>query len=203
MIYAYGRVSAADQNLNRQIDGFIEFGVSTKNIYTDKKSGKDFERENYKKLKRRLKSGDLLVIHSIDRLGRNYDKIMEEWADITKRIGADVFVMDMPLLDTRTSKENLTGKLISDIVLQLLSYVAQKERENIKARQREGIDAAKRRGVRFGRPEVPLPIDFEDIAKEYAQGSISIHEALNRTGLKKSTFYKNFNLRRDYFDRIA
>lgn len=194
MIFAYGRVSAADQNLNRQIDSFLEFGVDTKHIFTDKKSGKDFERENYRKLKKKLSAGDLLVIHSIDRLGRNYDMIMEEWAEITKRIGADILVLDMPLLDTRTGKENLTGKLISDIVLQLLSYVAQKERENIKVRQREGIAAAKRRGVQFGRPMVSVPVNFFETAKEYRLGSITFTEALNKTGMKKSTFYKKLKL---------
>ncbi len=194
MIYAYGRVSAADQNLNRQTDSFVDFGVRKKNIYTDKRSGKDFERENYKKLKKRLKTGDLLVIKSIDRLGRNYDMIIEEWSDITKRIGADIFVMDMPLLDTRESKENLTGKLISDIVLQLLSYVAQKERENIIIRQREGIAAAKRRGVRFGRPAKIIPVNFNETAMDYRSGRITMEEALRQTGLKKSTFYKNLNL---------
>lgn len=194
MIYAYGRVSAADQNLNRQTDSFVDFGVRKKNIYTDKRSGKDFERENYKKLKKRLKTGDLLVIKSIDRLGRNYDMIIEEWSDITKRIGADIFVMDMPLLDTRESKENLTGKLISVIVLQLLSYVAQKERENIIIRQREGIAAAKRRGVRFGRPAKIIPVNFNETAMDYRSGRITMEEALRQTGLKKSTFYKNLNL---------
>lgn len=193
MTFAYGRVSAADQNLDRQTDSFLEFGVDKRRIYTDKRSGKDFERENYKKLKLKLRSGDLLVIKSIDRLGRNYDMIIEEWSDITKRIGADIFVMDMPLLDTRSSKENLTGKLISDIVLQLLSYVAQKERENIKVRQREGIDAAKRRGVRFGRPVKIVPSNFVDLTEDYRDGKITLAEALEQTGLKKSTFYKNLN----------
>lgn len=191
MIYAYGRVSAADQNLDRQIDSFLEFGVKQNAIFTDKKSGKDFARENYQKLKNILRSGDLLVIKSIDRLGRNYEMIIEEWADITRRIGADILVMDMPLLDTRGNKGNLTGKLISDIVLQLLSYVAQKERENIKARQKEGIAAAKRRGVRFGRPLIAMPVNFMQAAEEYRSGSISIEEALKITGLKKSTFYKH------------
>lgn len=189
-MYAYGRVSAADQNLNRQIDSFLEFGVKKEAIFTDKKSGKDFDRANYKRLKRKLHKGDLLVIKSIDRLGRNYEMIIEEWADITRRIGADILVMDMPLLDTRGNKGNLTGKLISDIVLQLLSYVAQKERENIKARQKEGIAAAKRRGVRFGRPSVTMPVNFMQAAEEYRSGNISISEALVKTGLKKSTFYK-------------
>ena len=191
MIYAYGRVSAADQNLNRQIDSFLEFGVEKEAIFTDKKSGKDFDRANYKRLKKKLRKGDLVVIKSIDRLGRNYEMIIEEWADITRRIGADILVMDMPLLDTRGNKGNLTGKLISDIVLQLLSYVAQKERENIKARQKEGIAAAKRRGVRFGRPSVAMPGNFMQAAEEYRSGNISINEALVKTGLKKSTFYKH------------
>lgn len=194
MIYAYGRVSAADQNLNRQIDSFIQFGVGKAQIYTDKKSGKDFERENYRRLKTQLKSGDLLVVKSIDRLGRNYDMIIDEWGDITRRIGADIFVMDMPLLDTRSGRENLTGKFISDLVLQILSYVAQKERENIKVRQREGIAAAKRRGVRFGRPEVVQPDDFYVTADLFRSGSITREEALKRTGMKKSTFYKRLKM---------
>lgn len=189
MIYAYGRVSAADQNLNRQIDSFIQFGVERGKIYTDKKSGKNFERESYRRLKTVLKRGDLLVVKSIDRLGRNYDMIIDEWADITRRIGADIFVMDMPLLDTRVNRENLTGKFISDLVLQILSYVAQKERENIKVRQREGIAAAKRRGVRFGRPVINQPTDFTVTANLFKSGTITRDEALKRTGMKKSTFY--------------
>ena len=194
MIYAYGRVSAQDQNLNRQIDSFLKFGVPPKRIYTDKKSGKDFERANYKRLKKILSSGDLLVVHSIDRLGRNYDMIIDEWTDITRRIGADIVVMDMPLLDTRTNRGNLTGKLISDIVLQLLSYVAQRERENIHTRQSEGIAAAKKRGVKFGRPVTELPPDFDATVKEYKSGNITFEDALKRTGMKKSTFYKNLKL---------
>lgn len=196
MIYAYGRVSAADQNLNRQIDSFIQFGVGRAQIYTDKKSGKDFQRENYCLLKSLLKRGDLLVVKSIDRLGRNYDMIIAEWSDITRRIGADIFVMDMPLLDTRTNRENLTGKLISDLVLQILSYVAQKERENIKVRQREGIAAAKRRGVRFGRPVIVQPTDFTVTAAQFEEGSITMDEALRRTGMKKSTFYSRLKTMR-------
>lgn len=189
MNYAYGRVSAADQNLDRQIDCFLSNGVNKRHIFTDKKSGKDFERENYKKLMRRLKKGDMLIIKSIDRLGRNYDMIIEEWRHITKDIGADILVLDMPLLDTRTHDGNLTGKLISDIVLQLLSYVAQQERENIKARQREGIASAKRRGVRFGRPTVPMPDNFLDTVVAYKQKRITLSDALVRTRLKQATFY--------------
>ncbi|MDE6676102.1 MAG: recombinase family protein, partial [Clostridia bacterium] len=123
MIYAYARVSSADQNLDRQIDSFVNFGVEKRNIYSDKKSGKNFERENYLKLVKKLKKGDLLIVKSIDRLGRNYDMIIEEWTRITKQVGADILVLDMPLLDTRAHDNDLTGRLISDIVLQLLSYV--------------------------------------------------------------------------------
>ncbi len=190
MTYAYARVSAADQNLSRQIDSFLKHGVKEKNIYADKKSGKDFDREQYHELKKVLKKGDLVIVHSIDRLGRNYDMIIEEWADITKHIGADIMVLDMPLLDTRTSKGNLTGKLIGDIVLQLLSYVAQRERENIRVRQEEGIAAAKRRGVRLGRPEKCVPKNFMKTADAYLSGRITIKQALRQTGLKRSTFYK-------------
>lgn len=190
MTYAYARVSAADQNLSRQIDSFLSHGVKEKHIYADKKSGKDFDREQYHELKKILKKGDLLIVHSIDRLGRNYDMIIEEWADITKHIGADIMVLDMPLLDTRTSKGNLTGKLIGDIVLQLLSYVAQRERENIRVRQEEGIAAAKRRGVRLGRPEKSVPKNFMKTADAYLKGRITIKQALKQTGLKRSTFYK-------------
>lgn len=189
MNYAYARVSAADQNLNRQIDSFLAFGIKKNCIFTDKKSGKDFERHNYKRLLRKLKTGDLLVIKSIDRLGRNYEMIIDEWRRITKIVGADILVLDMPILDTRVNGENLTGKFISDIVLQLLSYVAQKERENIKARQKEGIDSAKRRGVHFGRPAVPMPENFRAIVHAYQHKEISLSDALKASGLKQATFY--------------
>lgn len=189
MIYAYARVSSADQNLNRQIDSFTAYGVVKRNIFTDKKSGKDFERESYQRLLKKLKRGDLLIIKSIDRLGRNYDMIITEWQRITKSIGADILVLDMPLLDTRSQGENLTGKLISDIVLQLLSYVAQKERENIKTRQKEGIAAAKSRGIRFGRPTLPMPPNLKDVVDAYQKKEISLSTALQATGLKQATFY--------------
>lgn len=189
MIYAYARVSAADQNLARQIDSFLSFGVPKRQIFCDKRSGKDFARENYMRLVAKLRQGDLLVIKSIDRLGRNYDMIIEEWSRITKTIGADIVVLDMPLLDTRVREDNLTGKLIADIVLQLLSYVAQKERENIRARQREGIAAARRRGVRFGRPPQSPPPDFAAVVEEFRNGKMTIEEAMDVTNLKKSTFY--------------
>lgn len=189
MNYAYGRVSAADQNLDRQIDSFLALGVDKRRIFTDKKSGKDFERDNYKKLMRKLKKGDLLIVKSIDRLGRNYDMIIAEWRHITKDVGADILVLDMPLLDTRAQDGNLTGKLISDIVLQLLSYVAQQERENIKARQKEGIASAKRRGVHFGRPAVPMPDNFPETVIAYKRKRITLSDALCRTQLKQATFY--------------
>ncbi len=189
MTFAYARVSAADQNLNRQIDSFIQFGVSRRRIYSDKKSGKDFERTGYNRLLKKMKKGDLLLIKSIDRLGRNYEMIIEEWARITRTIGADILVLDMPMLDTRARGNDLTGKLISNIVLQLLSYVAQKERENINARQREGIASAKLRGVKFGRPLIPMPEDFAECVDAYKTRKITFEDALKNTGMKKSTFY--------------
>lgn len=167
--YAYARVSARDQNLVRQIEAFQTFGVDKKNIYSDKKSGKDFERKNYLRLLRKLKKGDLLVIKSIDRLGRNYKMITEEWRRITNEIEADILVLDMPLLDTRAKSDSLIGKFISDIVLQVLSFVAENERENIRARQAEGIALAKARGVRFGRPDSVYSQQFIDIVALYFQ----------------------------------
>lgn len=150
--FAYVRVSSRDQNEDRQLIAMQEFGVPKTHIYTDKQSGKDFDRPSYQRLMRRLKPGDLLVIKSIDRLGRNYDEIIQQWREITKRKQVDIAVLDMPLLNTRQGDRDLTGVFISDLVLQILSYVAQTERENIRQRQREGIDAAKRKGVAFGRP---------------------------------------------------
>ena len=192
--FAYARVSAADQNLNRQIDSFIQFGVAKRRIYCDKKSGKDFDRTGYNRLLKKIKKGDLLIIKSIDRLGRNYDMIIEEWARITRTVGADILVLDMPMLDTRVRGNDLTGRLISNIVLQLLSYVAQKERENINARQREGIASAKLRGVKFGRPLIPMPEDFAQCVFEYKSKKITFEDALKSTGMKKSTFYERMRL---------
>ena len=146
--YAYGRVSAKDQKLERQLDAFMRCGIAFNKIYCDKKSGKDFEREQYKKMIKKIKTGDLLVVKSIDRLGRNYDAIIIEWKHITQEVGADILVLDMPILDTRTYK-NLIGRLIADIVLQLLSFVAENERENIRTRQAEGIAIAKQKAIRF------------------------------------------------------
>lgn len=173
MIYAYARVSAKDQNLQRQIAAFREFGIENGGIFSEKKSGKDFERKEYKRLLKRLKAGDLLVIKSIDRLGRSYAQIIEEWNRITNTIGADILVLDMPLLDTRTKSDTLVGKFISDIVLQVLSFVAENERENIRIRQAEGIKAAKERGVRFGRPPTIIRRNFYPWRKNISTSALS------------------------------
>ena len=190
MNYAYARVSCKDQKLERQFAAFDSCGITFVKIFCDKKSGKNFERQNYKKLTKKLREGDLLVIKSIDRLGRNYDCILHEWKRITKSIGADILVLDMPLLDTRCHEKNLIGKLISDIVLQLLSFVAENERNNIRTRQAEGIKAAKERGVKFGRPKLACPENFTAVAKAYAEHKISLSEALSLSGMKQSSFYR-------------
>lgn len=187
--YAYARVSSQDQNIARQLDAFYNFGVENKFIYADKKSGKDFDRANYKRLIKKLKKDDLLVIKSIDRLGRNYDSIIHEWNKITNVINADIIVLDMPLLDTRTKSNNLVGKFISDIVLQVLSFVAENERTNIRQRQKEGIESAKRRGVKFGRPKTVYTADFIQTVNKYRNSEISLAQALKTTGLKRCNFY--------------
>ena len=187
--YAYGRVSAKDQKLERQLDAFMRCGITFNKIYCDKKSRKDFERDQYKKMIKKIKTGDLLVIKSIDRLGRNYDAIIIEWKHITQDVGADILVLDMPFLDTRTYK-NLIGRLIADIVLQLLSFVAENERENIRSRQAEGIAIAKQKGVRFGRPRVTIPSNFSEVAAAYLSRKISYAEALRLTNLRPTTFYR-------------
>ncbi len=173
--YGYVRVSTADQNEDRQLIAMSEVGVPMDHIYTDKQSGKDFERAAYKKLVKKLKPGDVVTFKSIDRMGRNYKDIIDQWRIITKDRGADVVVLDMPLLDTRKEK-NLTGTLISDIVLQLLSYVAETERINIRQRQAEGIAAAKKRGVRFGRPPKEVPPDFDDVIRRWEKKELTIAE---------------------------
>lgn len=188
-MYAYARVSAKDQNLDRQLKSFKEFNIRKNNIYSDKQSGKDFERINYQKLIRKLKSNDVLIIKSIDRLGRNYDMIIEEWHKITKDIGADIVVLDMPLLDTRDKTSNLTGKLISDIVLQLLSYVAETERQNIKQRQLEGIRIAKEKGISFGRPKKCYDEEFIKLVNLYKTKQISLNAILKKLDMKRSTFF--------------
>lgn len=166
IVYGYIRVSSMDQNEDRQRIALRGKGVPERNLYIDKQSGKDFDRPRYKRLVKRLKAGDLLYVHSIDRLGRNYKEIQEQWRVLTKDKGADVCVLDMPLLDTRNGKD-LMGTFIADLVLQILSFVAQSERENIRKRQAEGIAAAKARGVKFGRPALPLPENFYAVHKAW------------------------------------
>ena len=188
-IYGYARVSSTDQNEDRQLDAMQEVGVPEKNIYLDKQSGKDFERPQYKKLVKKLQPGDLLYILSIDRLGRNYEEIQKHWRILTKESGVDICVIDMPLLDTRNGKD-LMGTFIADLVLQILSFVAQNERENIKKRQAEGIAAAKARGVPFGRPTVAAPDDFAKIIKAWEKKQLSIAEVLKQCNMSESTFYR-------------
>lgn len=187
--YGYVRVSSVDQNEDRQLVAMAEAKILAKNIYIDKQSGKDFDRPQYKRLVRRLKAGDLLYILSIDRLGRNYEDIQRQWRILTKEIGVDICVIDMPLLDTRNGKD-LMGTFIADLVLQILSFVAQNERENIRKRQAQGIAAAKAKGVKFGRPETPIPEDFQKIIRDWDKGKISTAEALQLCNMSESTFYR-------------
>lgn len=175
--YGYARVSTRDQNLDRQLLALRDFGVGARYIYADKASGKDFDRPEYKKLVRKLCAGDTLVIKSIDRLGRNYDEILAQWHYLSIEPHVQIVVLDMPLLDTRSRSTDLTNELIVDIVLQLMSYVAQIERENIKSRQAEGIAAAKARGIRFGRPALALPDNFCEVFALWDAGSISSRQA--------------------------
>lgn len=189
MVYGYVRVSSKDQNEDRQLIAMEEIGISRKHIYADAQSGKDFNRPQYKRLMKKLKRGDLLVIKSIDRLGRNYEEILEQWRIITKEKEARIRVLDMPILNTGDERD-LTGTLIADIVLQLLSYVAQTEREFIHSRQAEGIAAAKARGVQFGRPKMPYPDNFTEIAELWSIGEISAREAGRRLGISHNTFLK-------------
>ena len=187
MEYGYARVSTKEQNEQRQIIALEEFGLNLRQIFIDKQSGKDFERANYQRLTRRLKEGDALVVKSIDRLGRNYNEILEQWRIITKEKGAAIVVLDMPLLDTRRNRD-LTGTLIADIVLQLLSYVAQTEREFIHQRQAEGIAAAKARGVRFGRQPMQRPKDFPLVRQQWERGEISARQAAEQLKITHRTF---------------
>lgn len=190
-VYGYARVSSRDQNLNRQLDALSAYGVEPANVFADRASGKDFDRPQYRELLHALASGDVLVVLSIDRLGRNYSEILEEWRRITKELGAAIVVLDMPLLDTRARDcggSDVTSTLIADIVLQLLSYVAQVERENIHRRQAEGIAAARARGVRFGRPRKPCPPQFERVRDIYEAGTITRSQAAKRLGVCVGTF---------------
>jgi len=187
-MYGYVRVSSADQNENRQLLALGDLGVPATNIFTDKQSGKDFNRPKYNQLLEQLQQGDLLYIKSIDRLGRNYDEIQNQWRILTKEKGVDVVVVDMPLLDTRLNKD-LMGTFIADLVLQILSFVAQSERDNIRQRQAEGIAAAKARGVQFGRPEKPLPENFVELVKKWERRQIKTREILRICNISRSTFY--------------
>jgi DNA invertase Pin-like site-specific DNA recombinase len=187
--YGYVRVSSADQNEDRQMLALNAVDIPHEHIHIDKQSGKDFERSEYQALIEKLTAGDLLYVGSIDRLGRNYDEIREQWRVITKIKGADIAVLDMPLLDTRRDKD-LMGTFIADLVLQILSFVAQNERENIRKRQAEGIAAARARGVRFGRPVKKPPENFATLVREWERGKLPFSELLVQLGLKESTFYR-------------
>ena len=187
-IYGYIRVSSIDQNENRQLLAMHEKQIPAKNLYIDKQSGKDFERPNYKKLVKKLKPGDLLYILSIDRLGRNYKEIQEQWRILTKEKEIDICVSDMPLLDTRNGKD-LIGTFIADLVLQILSFVAHSERENIRKRQAEGIAAAKNRGVKFGRPERPLPDNFNQVHQDWRNKKMTLQQVANACEMPVGTFY--------------
>ena len=187
-IYGYIRVSSIDQNEDRQLAAMKALQISPENTIIDKQSGKDFERTGYKSLVKNLKSGDLLYILSIDRLGRNYEEIQNQWRVLTKEKRADVAVIDMPLLDTRLNKD-LMGTFIADLVLQILSFVAQSERENIRKRQAQGIAAAKAKGVKFGRPVKKPPENFGKLVSKWEGGKITFSEVLDQTGLKQATFY--------------
>ena len=187
--YGYIRVSSRDQNEDRQLIAMRELGIPEKNIYMDKQSGKDFDRPQYQRLVRRMKKDDLLYVKSIDRLGRNYGEILEQWRVLTREKGVDIVVLDMPLLDTRRGKD-LLGTFLADIVLQVLSFVAENERTNIRQRQAEGIAAAKARGVRFGRPPFPVPENFDDVCRSWLDKKLTLHEAAEACGMPVGTFYQ-------------
>lgn len=189
-IYGYVRVSTKEQNEDRQLIALREFPVTEENIYMDKLSGKDFNRPQYKKLLKKIRSGDLLVVKSIDRLGRNYEEILVQWRVITKEKQADIVVLDMPLLDTRKAGNDLIGTFVADLVLQILSYVAQTERENIHQRQMEGIAAAKLRGVRFGRPRKTVPEEFWKLKTDWENQKITSWEAARQLSIAQDTFLR-------------
>ena len=188
--YGYIRVSTKDQNIDRQILALEEYHIPRKNIYCDWQSGKDFDRQAYQKLMKKLKAGDLLIIKSIDRLGRNYEEILEQWRKITKEIGADIQVIDMPLLNTNTAHGDLTGVFIADLVLQILAYVAETERAFIRQRQAEGIAAAQRRGIQFGCKKRNVPENFEKYYQLWCEDKISLRKAAADLQMNYSTFYR-------------
>ena len=190
VMYGYIRVSTKEQNEDRQRIALREFSVREENTYIDKLSGKDFNRPQYHRLMRKLRPGDILVVKAIDRLGRNYEEILSQWRLVTKEKRVDIVVLDMPLLDTRNSGKDLTGTFVADLVLQILSYVAQTERENIHQRQMEGIAAARLRGVRFGRPRKPVPEAFDRLREEWNQKLVSSREAAAQLGVAQDTFLR-------------
>lgn len=195
-VYGYVRVSSSDQNETRQLIEMRKAGVAESRIYKDKQSGKDFERPSYKRLVKKLKKGDLLYVMSIDRLGRNYEEIQDQWRFLTREKEVDISIIDMPLLDTRNGKD-LMGTFLADIVLQVLSFVAQNERENIRTRQAQGIAAAKQKGVRFGRPAFDLPENFSKVSEMWREKKISAEKAAQLCGMGLSTFYSK--VKRDTF----
>lgn len=196
-VYGYIRVSTREQNIERQIVSLFKDKVDEKNIFIDRQSGKDFQRPAYEKMMRHVQKGDLIIIKSIDRLGRNYHEIMEQWRIITKEKKADIRIQDMPLLDTTKTKD-LLGTFISDVVLQLLSFVAENERNNIRQRQAEGIAAAKAKGVRFGKPMIPLPENFEELYQEWEASHISLEEFARICNMGRSTIYKRIGEHRKH-----
>lgn len=199
-IYGYIRVSSKDQNEDRQQIAMKRAGVYEKNIYVDKQSGKDFCRPQYKKLIRKIKKNDVIYIKSIDRLGRNYEEILQQWRKITKEKEADIVVIDMPLLDTRRGKD-LMGTFLSDIVLQILSFVAENERSNIRQRQADGIAAAKAKGVKFGRPTIPLPENFDNVYSAWKRKEITLQQAAAACNMPKGTFYGKVQKYEEYKNR--
>ena len=191
-VYGYIRVSARDQNEDRQLVAMHNVKVPKRNIYLDKQSGKDFERPMYSELVQKLQKDDLIFVKSIDRLGRNYKEIQEQWQFLTRVKEVDIAVIDMPLLDTRRGK-SLVGTLLSDIVLQVLAFAAENERDNIRTRQREGIDAAKAKGVKFGRPRMGMPENFDEICSKWRYGMITTEQAAQECGVSRSTLYKRYH----------
>jgi DNA invertase Pin-like site-specific DNA recombinase len=188
--YGYARVSTREQNVARQLDALQDVGIAASNIYVDHRSGKDFDRPAWRRLQRRLRPGDVLVVKSIDRLGRNYEEIISVWQGLTHVRGVSMVVLDMPLLDTREERGGITGEFVADMVLQVLSYVAQVERENIKTRQAEGIAAAKARGVKFGRDPLPIPDGFGEQLVRWRRGEVSARRAARELGVSPPTFAK-------------
>lgn len=187
--FGYIRVSSKDQNEGRQLEAMKKLDINERDIYLDKQSGKNFERVNYKLLKLIIRKGDILYIHSLDRFGRNKEEILQEWNDLTKNIEADIVVMDMPLLDTTQYKDSM-GTFIADLVLQILSWMAEEERERIRKRQREGIDLALQNGVQFGRPKVLVSEEFKKVYRKWKAKEITAVEAMREAGVKKTSFYK-------------